>query len=115
MARTALTVNEVVETGLTFSASSANADGHSLVNTDRNAALFIYVNNGGGGSIDVTVQTPGTVRGNAIADVVVAVGAGAAKLIGPFPASIYNQSEGTVYVDFSGVSSVTVMGLKIAN
>lgn len=114
MPRTVLTVNEVVETGLTLSASAANVDGHSLVNTDRNTVLFLYANNGSGSPINVTVQTPGTVRGNAIADVVVAVAAGAERLIGPLPASFYNQADGTVYVDFSDVTSLTVAGLKIA-
>lgn len=113
MARTALTVNAVVETGTTLSATSANADGHSLVNTARANQLFLYVNNGGGSSINVTIQTPGTVRGLAIADQVVAVGAGAIKLIGPFDPSFYNQAAGTVYVDFSSVTSVTVAAFKI--
>lgn len=114
MARTALTVSEIVRSGLTLSASAANADGHSLVNTDKNAALLLYVNNGSGSPITVTIQTPGTVDGLAIADRTVTVAAGAERFIGPLTAKDYNQSDGTVYVDFSAVTTVTVMGLKIS-
>lgn len=113
MARTALTVNAVAETGTTLSATSANADGHSLANTARSSKLFLYVNNGSGGSINVTIQTPQTVRGLAVADQVVAVGAGVETIIGPFDASFYNQSDGTVYADFSAVTSVTVAAFRI--
>jgi len=113
MARTALTVNEVVRAGVAFSPSAANVDGHSLAN-DRNAALFLYVNNGSGSSVTVTIQTPGTVDGLAVADRTVAVAAAAEKLIGPFPSGVYDQSDGAVYVDFSAVTSVTVAAFKIA-
>lgn len=113
MARTALTVNAVSETGTTLSASAANVDGHSLVNTARANKLFLYVNNGSGVSVNVTIQTPQTVRGLAVADQVIAVGAGVEKIIGPFDASFYNQADGTVYVDFSAVTSVTVAAFRI--
>lgn len=106
MARTALTVQSVVRSGLADSLSAANADGHSIVNEGKKTWLEVL--NGGAGSINVTIQTPGTIDGLAVADRVIAVGAGARKKIGPFPVAEYNQSDGAVYVDFSDVASVTV-------
>lgn len=107
MARTALAVQQISRAGITPSYSAANADGHSVLNSGKE---FLHVKNGSGSSINVTVQTPGTVDGQAIADRVVAVGAGAEKMIGPFPPDTYNQpGTNTLYVDFSAVTTVTVL------
>ena len=111
MARTALTVNQVLYTGFTRSLSAANADGHSVVNDGK---TWIEVANASGGSINVTVQTAGTVDGRAVADDVIAIANGATKLIGPWPTHLYNQSTADgVYVDFSAVSSVTCAAYKL--
>ncbi len=110
MARTALTVNDVVRSGLAWAPSAANVDGHSILN---NGHVVLYVKNGGGAGINVTIQTPGTVDGNAISDLVVAVAAAGEKILGPFPPDIYNQSTGDLYVDFSGVTTVTVFAVRI--
>jgi hypothetical protein len=104
MARTALTVQQIVRSGLTPTYSAANADGHSFPN---GGTEYLHVKNGGGGSINVTVQTPNTVDGLAITDRVVAVPNGGERIIGPFPRATYNQGADEVYVDFSGVTSVT--------
>lgn len=104
MARTALATQQIARTGVVPSYTSANADGHSVANRGR---TFVHVKNGGGGSINVTLVTPVTVGGRAVGDDVIAVAAGAEKMIGPFQESVYNNTDGTVSVDFSGVSSVT--------
>lgn len=114
MARSALAVQTVTITGLNPSFTAANVDGHSIVNDGR---TVLYVKNGGAGSVNVTIQTPGSVDGNAIADRVVAVPAGEDRIIGPFAPRVYNQQSGAdahaVYVDFSAVTSVTVAALRI--
>ena len=74
---------------------------------------FLHVVNGGGGSINVTVNDPNSQNpGNAASfnpDLVVAVGAGANKMIGPLKASRFRDaSDGLVAISYSGVSSVTV-------
>jgi hypothetical protein len=108
MARTALSVQSITRAGLNPSYTAANADGHSISNDGKKT--FLHVKNGGGGSVDVTVQTPGSVDGLAVADRVVAVPAGEERAIGPFPTAYYGS---TVNVDFSGVTSVTVAALKV--
>ena len=107
MARTALTTVASADTGATVTMSAANADGHFI---DGGKACLLLVTNGGVGSINVTIQTPRTVNGLAVADQVVAVANGSTKVIGPFDPATYDRptgtDEGKVYVDFSGVSEI---------
>jgi hypothetical protein len=76
---------------------------------------YLFVDNGSGGSINVTVQTPGVEGpgvGLAVADNVVAVPAGKFAVIYLDP-SLYQRPRsagsdiGKVYVDYSAVASVT--------
>jgi hypothetical protein len=110
MARTALTVTPIVRTGVALAASAANVDGHSVPNDER---TFIYVNNGSGGSINVTIPSTKTVDGLAVPNRVVAVPAGQNRLIGPFLGEVSNQPDGSVHVNFSAVTSVTVAAFRI--
>lgn len=110
MARTALTPTALAATGATISAAAANVDGHTIPGTGD---VFILVANGSGGSINVTVVTPGTQDGLAIADQVVAVPAGATKIIGPFPPrSFTDEADNLVDIDFSSVTSITVQAFQ---
>lgn len=74
----------------------------------------LHVKNGSGASVTVTIVTPGTVQGQAIGDVAVAVPAGADRFIGPFPSPDFAGSDGLVSVTYSAVASVTVAVLRIA-
>src|ERR1051325_1560167 len=110
MARTALTVQQVNRTGLTPSYAAANALGHSLNNSGREA---IHIK-AGGTAVVVTIQTPGTVDGQAIADRTINVGTNSEKMIGPFPPDVYNQpGSADVYIDFDQVTSITIAALRI--
>ena len=112
MARTALVPQQVVRTGLTPVFSAANADGHSIANDGK---VVLEVKNTSGAPINVTIQTPGSVDGLAIADLVVAIPLTSGdKIIGPFPPGIYNQADGTIYVDFAAAPGLTVAALRIA-
>lgn len=110
MARTSISYQQVVRTGLTESLAAANADGHKFSNDGR---IVLHVVNGGASPITVTIQTPNTVDDLAVSDRTVTISDEAEKIIGPFPPGIYNQSDGMVYVDFSAVSSVTVSALRV--
>ncbi len=112
MARTTLSVQEIVTTGLDPVYEAANADGEKIANNGR---TFVHVENGSGASVTVTVQHPGTVDGLAVADLAVAVPAGEDRMIGPFTGRFEQtgSDEGYVYVDFSAVTTVTVAALRI--
>ena len=111
MARTEITAQSIDRDGLASAFTAANADGHKLLN---NGDQFIIVKNGGASPINVTIQTPATIEGIAIAEVVIAVAASAEEMIGNFPPSIFNQTDGMIYIDFSAVTDITVGAFKIA-
>lgn len=68
----------------------------------------LFVNNGSGSSINVTLVTPETVEGAlAVADRVVAVAAGAIREI-PVPSRYNDPSTGLTSITYSAVTTVTV-------
>ena len=61
----------------------------------------------------ITVQTPGTVDGNAVADPVATIAANTGDLIfKPFAPTFYNQADGNIYVDLSAFADVTVAAYR---
>lgn len=110
MARSTLNYQQIARTGLDPTLAAANVDGNQFANDGR---MFLRVVNGSGAPINVTIQTPGTVEGLAIAERVVSVTNGETRDIGPFAPNIYNQSDGMVYVDYAAVGSLTVAVLRL--
>lgn len=78
-------------------------------------AEVFYIKNGGAGSINITeVLAPGaTTDGIAPASRVVAIAAGATKILGPFAPGIYNDVNSQMNIQYSAVTSVTVMAFKV--
>jgi len=69
--------------------------------------VYIHVKNGGGSPITVTLTTPGTVDGLAIADRAVTVAnAGEQKI--PITDLYKSPTDGLCAIGYSGVTSVTV-------
>ena len=68
-----------------------------------------------GGACIMTFQTPGTVDGLAISEQAVTPGVHATQntLIGPFPPSIYNQSDGTVHVDLDSETTFSLGAFRL--
>lgn len=73
---------------------------------------FLWVKNGSGVSTTVTVTTPGTQDGLAIADRVITVVAGADKLIS-VPDTFYRSSDGLGDVTFSPITTITAACVRI--
>jgi hypothetical protein len=70
-------------------------------------SMWLHVNNGGGGSINVTISDGGlTPAGNAASTSAVAVAAGTAKLF-PLTARTNAPATGVTTITYSGTSSVT--------
>lgn len=115
-----LTVAEVVVTGTTQALTAASGDGHKFTNTGRE---LVMITNDYTATITATFVTPGQVGGLAIADVDVAIAAGATKLVGPFQIGLFNQKSGTdknkVYLNWdvavtdTVASSVTLQVFKL--
>ncbi len=107
-----LSVETVVRAGLTPTYNTA-ADPDDFVNT---GVEFIHVKNGDASPINLTILTPQTVDGLAVADRVVVIGATDEEMIGPFPTSVYNNtSTNKVTLNYSAVTSVTIAVLKLGS
>jgi hypothetical protein len=107
-----LTVQNVSRSGLRVDNAlvAANGGGDQFL-PDKDT--YLEVNNGSGGAITVTIATPGTVAGLAVADVAVSVPAGQRYRIGPFPAEHFAQpDDGLADITYSGVTSLTIGAFK---
>lgn len=95
--------------GLAATYSAASAGGDEFTPGD---GVFLHVKNGSGGAVTVTVVTPGTVVGQAIADVANSVAAGGEEFLGPFPAQHFAGADGKADITWSATTSVTFAVLK---
>jgi hypothetical protein len=94
---------------VTMAAASAGGD-----KVDANEDTALLVTNGGGSSINVTVAVPGNTEfGQPEPDVVIAVAAGATKLIGPLPVKLEDATDRLVHITYSAVTSVTIAALTV--
>lgn len=114
MAMTALTVQPLASHSLEPVYTAANADGHKFYNDGH---TLLHVKNTNAAPVTVTIATPGTVDGLAIADWTVSVDATTGDtMIGLLPPAVYNQTgtdAGMVYVTFSAVTNVTVAAVQL--
>ncbi|MER7206346.1 hypothetical protein ABT340_04705 [Streptosporangium sp. NPDC000239] len=107
MARTPITAPTIPTTaGTAVTPAAAPVDGIAIPNNGRRA---LRVTNGGGTSINVTEKfgPAAQVDGVAPADRSVAVAAAATKWFGPWGGEYTQADDGSVHIDFSGVTSVT--------
>lgn len=113
MAIVPLTPDVMTEAGLVETANG----GLSLANTytfRNNGKTFLHVKNAGGTACVVTLLSPATVAGHAVAagTVTVPITTGD-KLIGPFPASVYDDVNHDVSFTLSFITSVTVAVVQL--
>lgn len=102
-----LTPQVVQIAGTTAVDNPASAGGDVVPAGDR---AWLNVKNGSGAAVTVTLTTPGSVGGLAIADAVVSVPAAGSKLIGPLTASLFGDP---VAISYSATASVTVAALTV--
>lgn len=108
-----LAIQDITNTGLAPAYAAAAAGGDKIPSSD--ADTFIHVKNTGGSAVTVTIVTPGTVAGLAIADVSVSVPATTGdRMIGPLDPSIYGNpaDSGKVPITYSGVTGVTIAAIR---
>lgn len=107
MPRIDVTVQEVPNGGLTrtFAAPAAIGDGNMY---PADGKCWLEVKNTGTIK-DLTIQTPGTVDGLAIADRVISIPATTGDVtVPPLPPSQYAQADGKVYINFDGITGATI-------
>jgi hypothetical protein len=108
MARTALTPQTPTRTGTTVTFAAANADGHYFANDGRS---FLRIKNTDGSSKTVTVAFGGAKDGVSLATLgkTITVGATTGDVTtAVWPKDVYDQADGTVYVDYSATTGVTI-------
>ncbi len=114
MARLALTVQQLVRdgSGITPNYQAPQLAGGNSFANDGN--VLLHFKNTNAAARNVTIQTPGTIAGLAIADLVVTVPALTGdKMVGPFPPNVFNQADGCVYLDYDAVADLTVAVVRV--
>lgn len=104
-------INAVTNGSVTFTPSAGAAS--QTVSVGKDERMCIYVKNGGAAAITATV-----VKGNGIAsamgDLVVNVGVGEEKIIGPLESARFvDTSTGKITVNLSGTTSVTIAAIQL--
>lgn len=106
MARVTPSAVRPSKAGTAYALSAPTVEGDAI-----GPAEVLHVKNGSGGSITLTVVTPGTVDGLAIGDYTLTIPAAGERLVGPFPEPHFRQpsgaTKGRVHIDYSSVTSVT--------
>lgn len=101
-----LAKQQITEAGLAPAFVAAGGTGDEF---EPGENTYLEVINGSGASVDVTVVTPKTHHGHAVADNVTAVPAGQRRKIGPLAKEDYaNPADGKADVTYSATGSVTV-------
>lgn len=102
--------NIVLGTSLTPSFASAAAGGDTA---DNSGNMFLYVRNGGGSPITVTVDSLVNCNQGSDHDDATTVPAGSEEMIGPFPTGRFNDSSGEIGITYSDVTSVTIAAINL--
>jgi hypothetical protein len=116
---TALSVQTTSRDGVVPAYAAGNADGGHAVDNAK-SDVVLHVKNGGASPITVTIGSTKTVDGRTLPAKTVSVANASERLIGPFPAGLYNESDlaaisSALRVTFSGVTSVTIGAFKVGS
>ena len=105
-----LTAKGAARTANKITQAAADVAGDDFVTTGAEAVL---IENGSASPITVTVVTPATVDGLAVADREIIIPAGEMHLCGPWPRGVYGDANHKVSLTYSDVTSLTVAVLRI--
>ena len=110
MAWIELAVQPVVRAGLDPTmVTAAYTDGNSFSNNGKTWVEILNLT----GATTLTIDTPNTVDGEAIANPTVSIGANTRYKVGPFPPDVYNRSDDSVRVSVTSIDSVTIAALTL--
>jgi len=113
MANVDLTVQKMIHAGVTPSYTGSLSTGNTY-KLRNNGRRFVHFKKSGAGACTVTIETPGSVGGLAIADQTVNVPATTGDvMIGPFPRNLYNDSSGDVNITLSEITGLTIAALEV--
>lgn len=113
MADVNLTTQEITRAGITpaYTAITATTDTYKFLN---DGDTYLHFKKTGAGASTVTIVTPRTVEGLAVADLTLSVPATSGdKMVGPFPRDSYNDPDGKVaftHNEGTGLSVAVLQG-----
>ena len=113
MAEVRLTPEAVLPTGLaaSYTGSLSTENTYLVRNTGR---TVLHVKKSGAGDCEVTIATPATLGGLAVAEQAVTVPATTGdRFIGPFPTHIYNDGNHDLNLTFDEVTGLTIAVLEL--
>lgn len=113
MADITLTVQKLLPTGITpsYTGSLSAANTYFVRNSGR---VMLHFKKSAAVDAVVTIQTPTTVGGLAVAEQTCTVaGSTGDKMIGPFPPRIYNDGNGDLKFTLSDVDGLTVAVVEL--
>lgn len=95
-----------------YQAGLTTTDTYTFPNDGR---TFLHCKKSGAGASTMTIVTPLTTRGKAIADQTVNIPASTGdKIVGPFPPDLYNDpATGLVTISFSDITGLTVAVVRM--
>lgn len=103
-----LTQQKMDQDGITPTYDNAAGGGDTVV---PGAGSFIHVKNGDASPTTVTLVTPGTVAGLAVADQPVVIAAGAEAMV-PVSSLYRDPATGRASITYSSVTSLTIASLR---
>lgn len=107
-----LTVQTIDRDGYNIAFAAAAGGGDEFVNT---GSEFILVKNDDASAKTLTIATPRTVDGLAVADRPVVIPAGEQWPIGPLPTSTYNDGNNKVQITYDAVTSLSLAVMKLGS
>jgi hypothetical protein len=111
MADVVKVAEDIVPSGLAATYFSPTTTDQFLV--DNDGKIYLHFKKSGAGACNVTIVTPGSVDGLAIADRVVSVPATTGdRFIGPFPRDVYNNGVGQLAFTCSEITGLTCAVLR---
>lgn len=113
-ANVAVSVQQVVNSGLATSYTSSGLTTSDTYQFTNDGRMFLHIKKTGAGDCTVTITTPATTQGFAIGDRTVTIAATTGdKLIGPFPASLFNDASELVSFTLSDTVGLSIAALKL--
>lgn len=112
-----LTIQTPTKTGAAITRAAVTSGGDVFPNNGR--TYLDFVNGGAVGSVVVTIATPATINGLAIADVTLTIPktTGNEFIAGPFDPNLFNNSGGQVALTYSGngadIAATTVAAISL--
>ena len=110
MPKVTLTVAVIdIDTPLTPAGVTVEDDGMEFVNNGR---TYLDILGGGAGALALTVDSPASCDHGAQHDIVVTPVAATRYLIGPFPASRFNDADGKVQITLAAGAEADTMEIQ---